>query len=529
MVINYGSSTKSQDSSTIRRTTLIRAEETSTVWPGEFVEFKLPEASLHDSELAVEPRLSLQKSSWLSAGIHRSVGNTLRVSNNTSSPQLIKKHEHICQVTGTFCPEPASIQTIAPHEASVRMSTLEVDHSAPISLDPDKVLPESIRERFNRLHQRYSTVFDPAYSVYNHAFGKFEAVVNMGIVQPPQRKGKLPQYSRDKLTQVQEHMDKLEDFGVLAKPESLGITVEYLNPSFLVKKSENSYRLVTAFTEVGKYCKTQPTLLPTVDSTLRTIANWKYLVASDLKSAYYQIPLSQSSMKYCGTVSPYKGTRVYTRCAMGMPGSETALEELLSRILGDLIVKGVVAKLADDLYCGGRTPEELFNNWSAVLESFRTANLKLSSTKTVIAPKETTILGWVWKEGQIRASPHKVAALVMCSRPVTVKDLRSFLGAYKVLAIVIPQCSMFLRPLTRATAGKASQQKIDWDDSLISTFESAQGHLQSSRAITIPRIDDQLWIVTDGATSQPAGIGATLYVVRKGKALVAVFLANSSI
>ena len=157
----------------------------------------------------------------------------------------------------------------------------------------------------------------------------------MGTVLPPQRKGKLPQYSRDKLSLVQEHFDHLEKLGVLAKPETVGVNIEYLNPSFLVKKGENSFRLVTAFTEVGKYCKPQPTLLPTVDSTLRAIACWNYIITTDLKSAYFQIPLSKDSMKYCGTVSPFKESRVYTRCAMGMPGSETALEELLSRFIED--------------------------------------------------------------------------------------------------------------------------------------------------------------------------------------------------
>ena len=34
---------------------------------------------------------------------------------------------------------------------------------------------------------------------------------------------------------------------------------------------------------------------------------------------------------------------------MGMPGSETALEGLMCRVLGDLLQEGVVAKLADDL------------------------------------------------------------------------------------------------------------------------------------------------------------------------------------
>ena len=133
--------------------------------------------------------------------------------------------------------------------------------------------------------------------------------------------------------------------------------------------------------------------MPNVDSTLRQLANWKYLITSDLTSAFHQIPLDKESMKYCGVATPFKGVRVYTRAAMGMPGSETALEELLSRVLGDLIQEGVVAKLADDLYCGGNTPEDLLINWDRLLSALFHNGLHLSAPKTVITPKSTTILG----------------------------------------------------------------------------------------------------------------------------------------
>ena len=63
-------------------------------------------------------------------------------------------------------------------------------------------------------------------------------------------------------------------------------------------------------------------------------------------------------MKYCGVVTPFRGVRVYNRAAMGMPGSETALEELTCRVLGDLY-DGVYAKVADDVYVGGDIPEQL--------------------------------------------------------------------------------------------------------------------------------------------------------------------------
>ena len=44
---------------------------------------------------------------------------------------------------------------------------------------------------------------------------------------------------------------------------------------------------------------------------------------------------------------------------MGVPGSETALKEMLNCVLGDLIALGYVAKLADDLYIGGNNPSDL--------------------------------------------------------------------------------------------------------------------------------------------------------------------------
>ena len=103
--------------------------------------------------------------------------------------------------------------------------------------------------------------------------------------------------------------------------------------------------------------------MPDVDSTLRKIEHWKYLIRTDLTSAFFQIPLDKLSLKYCGVATPFRGIRVYTRSAMGMPGSETALEELMCAVLGDLIVEGYVAKIADDLYCGGETPDELLKHW----------------------------------------------------------------------------------------------------------------------------------------------------------------------
>ena len=125
---------------------------------------------------------------------------------------------------------------------------------------------------------------------------------------------------------------------MFVKPEDVGIMVEYLNLSFLVKESNGGFRLVTAFADVGKYSKPQPSLLPDVESTLCNIAKWKHIIVTDLTNAFYQVPLSRQSMKYCGVATPFHGVRVYATSAMGMLGSETALEELME--LDDLLEEG---------------------------------------------------------------------------------------------------------------------------------------------------------------------------------------------
>jgi hypothetical protein len=149
-------------------------------------------------------------------------------------------------------------------------------------------------------------------------------------------------------------------------------------------------------------------------------------------------------MKYCGVVTPFRGVRVNTRSAMGMPESETALEELVCRILGNCLEDGIAETLADDLYCGADSPEELLINWKSILDVLQKCNIKLSPFKTIIFPRSTTILGWIWTQGCLSASTHRIATMSSCPPPDTVRGLRSFIGAYKVLGRVLPQCDISL-------------------------------------------------------------------------------------
>ena len=71
-------------------------------------------------------------------------------------------------------------------------------------------------------------------------------------------------------------------------------------------------------------------------------------------------------------------------------------------------------------------------------------------------------------------------------------------------------------------AGSQSKDKLVWSDEQLDRFTFAQKQLLHEKTITLPRPDDQLWIVTDESTSK-CGLGPTLYISRNNRTMLAGF------
>ena len=99
-----------------------------------------------------------------------------------------------------------------------------------------------MQDKFSKLHQDYHHVFRHKIQAYNGVSGPIKGEVDMGPTETPQCKGHLPLYGRDKLVELQEKFDKLEDMEVFRHPEDINISVEYLNPSFLVPRPNGGFQ-----------------------------------------------------------------------------------------------------------------------------------------------------------------------------------------------------------------------------------------------------------------------------------------------
>ena len=196
----------------------------------------------------------------------------------------------------------------------------DLNNSNNIIIDPDNQLAETDLTAFQNLHSSFANVFSSKFGAYNDSSGRVGANVSIGKVVPPPRKGQLPYYNQPNLQLLQE-ADKLEALGVLARPEDVNVNVKYVSPSFLTKKLSGGHRFVTAFNGLSEYVCLPPTIATSCNDVLRRISSWEFLIQCDLTKSFFQIPVTKESMQFLGTVTPFKGVRVYTRSAMGMPGS----------------------------------------------------------------------------------------------------------------------------------------------------------------------------------------------------------------
>ena len=162
---------------------------TSVVWPGEYFELDVPPDLGEDRTIAIEPHTP---SSWPPPQILNTVGNKVRLVNSTDEPKVIGRHEHLCHALPTEstpynCPPPPCATPpppLKPNQSKPFSST--------VSLDPDCLLSTEERHMFQQSLIEFDHVFDQKITGYNGAAGPIEATVNIGSVQPPQRKGRVP-------------------------------------------------------------------------------------------------------------------------------------------------------------------------------------------------------------------------------------------------------------------------------------------------------------------------------------------------
>ena len=509
-------------------TRLIKIQEDLTVEPNDYITVKLDQNLNRDQSYIVEPRLE-NKINWPPTQKVNAVGHKIKIKNENEDLLYIPK-DSLIQVRQMIDLDPIKLHKTVPDCVREVKNTLEYKCEVEkVVIDEGKQLSKEGTERARALITKHQSVFGNDIPGYNGAKGKFEASFEFSSHERPIiGRSQVPVYNKKHADIFQQKCDIEHARGRIQTLSELGEQPALINNAFLVLKQSaaadgktlqdcdvNDVRLVCSFDELKKFIKKMPAKVTTESEIWAKTARFKLMGETDLTDAFSQMNMKQEKRKYLCFLTPHKGIMCYSSGPQGLLGMSEYLDNLTDIVFGDLIMNNVCLKIHDQLFVGGHDEKSLLENWDKVLSRLGQCDLRLKPAKTTIAIQKAVIYGKIWEKGNLKPSPHKITPLSYINRPLTVGALRSFLGGVKIHAECLKGIGHFQAKLTPlASNEKKSTDEIIWTEETSHAFNEIQKILKDPQTITIPRPEDQKYIISDAATKCPA-FGAILLVKRK--------------
>ena len=497
--------------------------ESRTLYPSDSYKLQLSKPMPEQSKVAITPSRGSPVSAITPYITQINGDGSVDIVNNTESVIVLSKGNDLVDIRACkeedYTPKvnmiSKDIETASSYFQLSSSIQPDKSHLNDVIIDPDNQLSSEWKLKFKKVCEEFLDILNPRPGRYNGYYGNIDNSINFCSTPPPSIRAHLPKYSTDMMKIMGEKMDKMEEWGVLVKPEEIGVVPSFVVPSMLVPKPEKGeWRLVSDFTPLNIHIKKLPVVTPTIQEAKQMLAKFRYHIQLDLSNYFWQGGMKEEDSRYLATPHPYKGLRIYAVEPQGLRNASEHSYERLARIYGDMCADERMTRMADGLYILGDTLEELKKNFEEVLIRGRNSGLTFKPSKVIIAPLDTVLFGWQKINSGWRPTEHTITPLTKAEPPTTVKQLRSFNGSYKQLTDCIKDYAILLGPLEEATAGKKSAERVVWSETLKNAFDKAKNALNDIKTIHTPKPTDKLHTYSD-YSQQGKAIGGSLIINRK--------------
>ena len=215
----------------------------------------------------------------------------------------------------------------------------------------------------------------------------------------------------------------------------------------LVTKNDNHKpRMVVDYSQtINKYTQLDAYPLPNIDALAHKVAQYSIFSTFDLKSAYYQIPISDNDKPY--TAFEASG-RLYqfTRLPFGVTNGVASFQRIMDQIVDAENLSGTFPYM-DNVTIGGVDQADHDANVKRFLEVVEKYNLTLNHDKTISSVTEINMIGYLISKGEIKPDPERMEPLLKLPLPHDGASLKRALGLFSYYSQWIPKYSDMIQPL----------------------------------------------------------------------------------
>ena len=361
------------------------------------------------------------------------------------------------------------------------------------------------REDLYSLLVRFFKLFDT--SKHNIANTSIHHVINTIPHSPPACK---PYPQPDKEQAMHKLMQEFLRAGLISESHS-----PYAAPGILVKKKDGSLRFVVDYKKLNLITIKDSSPLPNMEDALRKLGRgYSYFSKLDLKSGFYQIPITETDKEKTAFVTPF-GLYQFNVLPMGLKNSPPTFQKVMTDTLKSCRNFSLV--YLDDIIVFSKSFQEHLYHLERVLLALQAKNLILNPPKCVFAANEINYLGHTISQTKMTPMREKVEAILQIKEPTSLSQANKFIGALSWYRKFIPHFATVAAPLHAVTnLTKDQRHKFKWTSAQSKAFYHLRRLLVNTPLFLHYPVDDAPLMLTTDASG--IGIGGVLQQVVDGEA-----------
>ena len=313
---------------------------------------------------------------------------------------------------------------------------------------------------------------------------------------------------------IEEEVSKMLKLNVIEESKSA-----WSSPIVLVAKPDNTVRFCNDFRKLNAVSEFDAYPMPRVDELIESLGNARFITTLDLTKGYWQVPLAAESKEKTAFATP-GGLWQYRMLPFGLSGAPATFQRLMDQVLKPH--KEYAAAYLDDVVIQSPDWDSHLPRVEKVLESIREAGLTANPKKCKLAYSETNYLGYTIGRGLVKPQEAKLDAIQKWPKPLTKKQVRSFLGLANYYRRFIPDFAGIAAPLTELTTKKHSRM-VKWSPEAEEAFGNLKRALCSKPVLMAPNFSKEFVVQADASE---VGLGAVLSQIHEGEEHPVLYLSR---